>query len=352
MSTLDSIEYGRRRFQELGLGDEIFAGVVGSLMGESGRSLNPRAHNPKDPNGGAHGIFQYVGDRWEGVKELAKKTGRDPYDYRVQWDRAIEELATTEAATLGRLRKATTRHEAARIWTDGFERPNQKYANHELRAKYADEALNYLSGNGSLQGGEGNDFLTGGGGEGRDVVTAISTSNQAAGGGLNVMGQLLGLNTTPTPGEDRGPLTAGQGLAMALGALVGGPAGIKMATTLFGAGENAPPKQLSVVEGIMTGIGGLLGGIPGAALGHSLGNAIGGLFGFDSGGTGVTGGTVYPGYWESQQPSAAPSTSLVPQARPDNLNTSGGSLSGGNGGGGSTGGGLGGNGSEPGQGIW
>lgn len=324
MTPEQSMAYGRKKFRELGLNDEQIHGIMGSVMGESGRNLNPKSYNPKDPNGGSRGIFQMHGSRWDGVVALANKTGRSPEDPRVQWDQAAQELLTTERAALDRVRKAKTRQEAARAWTDGFERPSQKYANHASRAANADYvASRYSSNNGTdmISGGDGTDMLMGGDGFGTD-------SNQGPGHSPDQQGTLPGgiMDLFGGGNADMDPSTPGQNIAMMLGGMVGGTPGIKLASTLFGS-HGEPGANLSMPEGISMALGGLVGGLPGAALGQMLGQAIGGLFGVEAQSSS-----------KDRGPDLAPTSSPTPQARPDNLGSGG---SGGSSGGGGLLGGIG-----------
>jgi hypothetical protein len=365
MSTDDSLAYGKRVFNSMGFSDEVFYGVAGSLMGESGRSLNPNSFNGGDPNGGSYGMGQWHGDRRAGLERLAKATGRAANDYTVQWDWIAQELKTTEKAAFEALTKARNRHEAAKTWTNFYERPNQKYANHDLRAEHADHVASTFgsgvsTGNdgwGStderLMGGDGSDQLRGGtGGSSAGASSSGADPNANPLGFLTGLTDVMGMTRSPTDGSEvRGPVTAGQGLALAIGSMIGGPQGLQMAATLFGAGNT--PKQLTMAEGIGMGIGGLIGGIPGSFIGQALGSAIQGLFTgqnpFAPPGTPGAIGTpspfaqtdawgsqIEPGFWSGDTGwggngggdyGGAPSVSGLPQRRPDDLNTSGGSYS-------------------------
>lgn len=268
----NKISYGWKLMSGLGITREQFMGMVGSVMGESGRLLNTSAFNPNDPEGGAFGMFQHVGSRRRELEKFAKATGRKATDYRAQWEFVHKELQTTEKKALEAIKSTRNRREASLAWTRKFERPAEKTANHAGRAANADFAHKVMFGeNGKntgdemLMGDEGGDGL--GGTTGGDPYD-VGITNDPNGNGLNAIGSLLGLDVGTA--DELGPMTPTQGIAMALGGLVGGPSGIKLAGQLFGTSESTPATPLTGPQAIAMSIGGLLGGIPGAALGQSI----------------------------------------------------------------------------------
>ncbi len=114
--------YAFEFYKKKGLSDIAAAGFVGNLMGES--SMNPRAIRENDAGPGLHsrGYGQWNRERWEGLQKLAAERGTswDDVDTQLEW--GWQEMNTTEAGTLARLRSATNIDEA----TDAgimYERP-------------------------------------------------------------------------------------------------------------------------------------------------------------------------------------------------------------------------------------
>jgi len=62
-----------------GLNAEQARGVMMSLMGESGQSLDPKSYNPNDP-GGAMGFAQWVGPRRAELQAVARQMGTSETD--------------------------------------------------------------------------------------------------------------------------------------------------------------------------------------------------------------------------------------------------------------------------------
>jgi len=116
---------------------------MGSLAGESGRQLNTRAYNPKDPGKGSYGIGQWNKERWDKLDAFAKdpaknKAGYGVDDFRTQMDFVKHELQTTEAKTLSRMKAAPDRAAATKTWTNSYERPKAEFAHHDRRIANAD----------------------------------------------------------------------------------------------------------------------------------------------------------------------------------------------------------------------
>lgn len=111
---------------ELGVKPEVAAGAVGSMMGESGRHLNPSAYNPDDfgkPSGGA---LQWRGDRLAGLYNFAGTTDIRKIPIEVQAKYMQRELQTSEKGALQNLLRANTVADGTRVWTYQFERPRDK----------------------------------------------------------------------------------------------------------------------------------------------------------------------------------------------------------------------------------
>lgn len=140
MDTNERVRYAVDKLGSLGLSKEQSYGVVGSLMGESGRKLNTGAFNPKDPGGGAFGIAQWHSERRTGLQKFAQQNRASINDFKTQMDYVAHELQTTHKASLQAVKATKTRAEAANVWTDKYERPNPKYANKPARVENADYA--------------------------------------------------------------------------------------------------------------------------------------------------------------------------------------------------------------------
>lgn len=141
LSQREKMSYAFERMgrKDVGFNREQTAGMLGSLAGESGRSLNTRAHNPKDPNGGSIGIGQWHSERRTALENFAKTSkwgGAD--DFRTQVDFIAHELNTTHKGVKDKMLGATTRTKASDVWTKRYEIPAKAYENLAGRRKNAD----------------------------------------------------------------------------------------------------------------------------------------------------------------------------------------------------------------------
>lgn len=111
-------------FIEKGWSPAQAAGIVGNLMGESGKGLNPRAVNPGDGADGSDsiGIAQWNGSRAAALKQFAAARGKPWDDIETQVAFIDHELRTSESAAGSALSKAQTPDDAATAFL-GFERP-------------------------------------------------------------------------------------------------------------------------------------------------------------------------------------------------------------------------------------
>ena len=119
------------------------AGVVGSLMQESGLSTTA-----KNPSSGAYGIGQWLAGRKTNL--LNSGAGNS---LRGQLNFLWSELQGPESAALDRLKGARTVEDAAAAWTWGFERPGRAEANMPNRIQQARAALGLGGGGGGAGGG-------------------------------------------------------------------------------------------------------------------------------------------------------------------------------------------------------
>jgi hypothetical protein len=105
------------------------AGVIGNLQQES----------RLDPAAAGGGLAQWIGERWTGLLRFANKQGASPDSAALQAEYLWYELTTTERGALTALKKTTTAQQAARVFSEQYERPGDpQLANRE---RYAAEAL-------------------------------------------------------------------------------------------------------------------------------------------------------------------------------------------------------------------
>lgn len=95
------------------------AGLVGTFMQESGSGLNPSAIGD---NGSAFGIYQARGDRFNLIKNVAKKRGTSWKDFQTQLEASWIDLTTRETYSYNKLRSAKNIEQAAEA-AIAFERP-------------------------------------------------------------------------------------------------------------------------------------------------------------------------------------------------------------------------------------
>jgi hypothetical protein len=130
-SLADRQNYLAGRLKGAGYTDAQVAGIIGSLMQESG--LDPTAVNKTS---GATGIAQWLGPR---AKAFQKQFGHSLKEstFGEQTDFMLQELKTTEKLADKRIRTARTAAQAAEIHAREFERPGAAEANIARRQGYA-----------------------------------------------------------------------------------------------------------------------------------------------------------------------------------------------------------------------
>lgn len=111
---------------DLGVKPEVAAGAVGSMMGESGKHLNPAAYNPNDRGKPSGGALQWRDDRLHGLYNFAGTSDirQIPIETQAKWMQ--QELLGKENGALQSLLKGNTVADGARSWTYDFERPKDK----------------------------------------------------------------------------------------------------------------------------------------------------------------------------------------------------------------------------------
>jgi hypothetical protein len=138
-----------RFLQGKGLTRAQAAGVVGSLMQESGLSTTV-----KNPSSGALGIGQWLGGRKANLLRSGKADSLGG-----QLDFLWGELQGPEKGALEALKKAHSVEDAAAAFTWGFERPGKAEANMANRVKQGQAALK-LGGGGASDGSDGSTSST------------------------------------------------------------------------------------------------------------------------------------------------------------------------------------------------
>lgn len=130
-SLSDRQKYLAGRLRGAGYSDAQVAGIIGSLMQESG--LDPSAVNKTS---GATGIAQWLGPR---AKAFQKQFGHSLKEstFGEQTDFMLQELQTTEKEADRRIRLAKTAAQAAEIHAREFERPGAAEANIARRQGFA-----------------------------------------------------------------------------------------------------------------------------------------------------------------------------------------------------------------------
>ncbi len=286
------LSYAVSAFQKAGMTRNQALGALGSLAGESGRNLNTKAHNPKDPNGGSFGLGQWHSERKTGLDRFAARTGRKNTDFKTQIDYVVHELKTTEKRTLQKMQAnpGMTRAQAAKTWTDNYERPNQKYAQHDKRAQNAEYFAGVIDGNRPLAGD--NISLTGANIPGERTRMSEKTrqamSKTQAGSSLAAIEQMTGgvgndylaapealsyAEEKNSRGGGNGGGIGGslEGIGDFFGGLAtGGLTGVDNQDV--DGGFFGKPNTAAIVGTIG---GGLIMGMPGAIIGGMLGQAIG-----------------------------------------------------------------------------
>lgn len=138
-------------FESKGLSREDAAAMVWNFQQESGRDINPRLSHD---NGTGFGIAGFRDPkpgqgRWTSLKTFAAKNNLDPTDLNTQLEFAWQELNTTEAGTLAKI-KAAQGAGAKAAAAIGYFRPRADYA--ADRAKRSGEATALLGGGDSGAG--------------------------------------------------------------------------------------------------------------------------------------------------------------------------------------------------------
>jgi Phage tail lysozyme len=117
-----------RYFQGKGWSKAQAAGIVGNLQQESGL----------DPNAPGGFLAQWGGSRLAGLEAFARQRGSQVSNPALQLEYIQHELETTESGSAAALRRARTPSEAARAFSEHFERPGIPMLGN--RERYAEAA--------------------------------------------------------------------------------------------------------------------------------------------------------------------------------------------------------------------
>jgi hypothetical protein len=131
-----------------GVAPEAARGAIISMMGESGRGLDPTSYNPNDP-GGSLGYAQWNGPRRAAMEWMSKHAGLDPQTQPAQFNYWKAELEGTPGAVnyssvVDALKNAKTAEEGNSIWTRQYEAP--KIDNSAQRFAGNDKNINVSNG--------------------------------------------------------------------------------------------------------------------------------------------------------------------------------------------------------------
>lgn len=117
---------------EQGLSKIQAAAIIGAGIVES--NLKTHAEGDKNLAVHAHGMFQWRGERWANLRLLAKNRDKDPYDFLLQLEFVLSELATTEKRAGDKLFAAKTIEDAVEAMVD-YERPQGWTSKHPRQAR-------------------------------------------------------------------------------------------------------------------------------------------------------------------------------------------------------------------------
>jgi hypothetical protein len=110
------------------------AAWAGNVHHES--TFDPKAFNPKDPNGGSHGLIQWNGPRAQALRQFAASRGGDPADPELQQDFLQSEI-DADPQFKAQLAAAPTVQDKAALISLKFIRPADGQNQANLRAQTA-----------------------------------------------------------------------------------------------------------------------------------------------------------------------------------------------------------------------
>lgn len=117
-------------FMDKGLTKEQAAGIAGNYHAESGFNSEILGDN-----GSSFGIAQWRGPRLEKLKEFSTMKGLPSNSIEAQLEFTWHELQTSENSALKSLLKTKTAKDAAKIFSDKYERPKVYNKHREIKAE-------------------------------------------------------------------------------------------------------------------------------------------------------------------------------------------------------------------------
>lgn len=152
----NAMSFHQRLMDTYKLSPEIADGVVGSVVGESGKGLDPAAYNPDDEGSPSGGAFQHHLSRLDNLKAFSKQSDVRKIPYKSQEDFVFDQELKNDYRIVGKnlqaiqtklddgkITKEQARAEAARVWTRDFENPKNAEAKIKERSKYAQNFTNW-----------------------------------------------------------------------------------------------------------------------------------------------------------------------------------------------------------------
>ena len=131
-----NLQQGMAYFQSQGWTKDQAAGIMANFYGES--HLDP---NAVSPDGGAHGLGQWRGDRW---KRLVAEYGPNPTAAQ-QFAFTQQELMTTESAAAAKLKASPSSFSAGVAFDTGFERNGGGWFSQNVRGANAQTIADQFS---------------------------------------------------------------------------------------------------------------------------------------------------------------------------------------------------------------
>lgn len=175
---------------ELGLSPQQALGVMTSLAGESGPTLDPTSIG----KGGDYGIAQWMGPRQVALKYMAQHQGLSPTDPAAQWGYMKAELtgqpgAVNYSNVLSQIKNASSASEANKIWTSSYEAP---LVNNWQQRQQLQSQVGSVDAKGNFTLGSAKASPSSGAAPGASAATSSTGSTGPAGTTLNT--------TTPAAG--------------------------------------------------------------------------------------------------------------------------------------------------------
>ena len=221
---MSNVRIAQRYLSEKGFKPHQVAGIIGNLQQESGPGLKTAAVGD---GGNAYGIAQWNGPRRRAFKAYAAKRGKKPNSLIVQLDYLVHELNTTERGAMAALQKTRTAAEAAKVFSEKFERPGTPHLARRVRyaQALAGESPSAIPVNmpAEISASGGADTLIGGD---DDDVLAQEIDIELKGGGIEALDDAL-LDTLIE--DDRKADLANEGFVNVTDLLAGTPLGATLA---------------------------------------------------------------------------------------------------------------------------